>query len=444
MNYMKNKTSGIYYAFVAAFGALVVGLNLGGISGAIDIIEQEFALNALSKGFVTGAIMIGCLIGALVGGRLSDRFGRKPMLLSSAVLLAVAAAGCSLLSRSVAALVIFRFAAGLGVGVLSAVIPTYISEISPARLRGTFVSFYQLFVVIGILAAYAANYGFAKLDNNWHFMLGLPLVFAVFDALLLLSLPESPRWLVQRGRIDDAKRSIARYGFDESDAEAILISGNQAQEKSARFVELFKGKMGKVVFLGSMLAFFQQITGINVVVNYAPSILSSIGVAGSDPLLQTIFVGATNLVFTLIALWLCDKFRRKTLLLWGCAGLVVSLAYLAYAFSIPNPSQIGILIAIIAYIAFFALSLSPLLFVVTAEMYPSHIRGTAMALSTGISWACAFIVVQFYPLLESTLGKNVAFGIFAALCLAAGLFIAFCIPETKGKSLEQIERELKL
>lgn len=144
------------------------------------------------------------------------------------------------------------------------------------------------------------------------------------------------------------------------------------------------------------------------------------------------------------ALWLCDKFGRKTLLLWGCAGLVVSLSYIAYAFSTPNPNEIGILVAIVAYIAFFALSLSPLMFVVTSEMYPSYIRGTAMALSTGISWACAFICVQFYPWVESTLGTNVAFGIFAALCLAAGLFIKFCIPETKGKSLEEIEKELKL
>jgi MFS transporter, SP family, arabinose:H+ symporter len=413
---MKNSKL-ITYAFLAAFGALVVGLNLGGISGAIDLIEQEFALTALAKGFVASALMIGCLVGALAGGRLSDKFGRKPMMFVSAVFLAIAALGCSVLSNGATPLVIFRFIAGLGVGILSAVIPTYITEISPEKNRGTLVSLYQLLVVIGILAAYVANYYFSGMAGNWRYMLGLPLIFAILDIVLLFFLPESPIWTAQRG---------------------------QQKKAEAKLSELFKGKMAKVVFLGCTLAFFQQITGINVIISYAPGILSKIGIAGNEPLLQTIYVGAANLLFTVIALWLCDKFGRKTLLVSGCAGLVVSLAYLTYAFSIDNPSNTGILIAILAYIAFFALSLSPLMFVVTSEMYPSHIRGTAMSLSTAISWVCAFLVVQFYPWVEGTLGTNVAFGIFGVLCLLAGLFIHFCIPETKGKKLEEIEHELGL
>lgn len=412
------KSIAFTYAFIAAFGALVVGLNMGGISGAIDIIEAEFSLDALTKGFVTGALMVGCLFGALLGGRLSDKYGRKLMLIISAVLLGLSAGGCGFLSHSASALVIYRFIGGLGVGVLSAVIPTYITEISPAELRGTFVSFYQLFVVVGILVAYCANLFFSSYEMNWHLMLGLPLAFAILDIVLLLFLPESPIWLEQRGQ----KRETEKVAFKE----------------------LFKGRMGYVVFLGSMLAFFQQITGINVVVNYAPSILGELGIAGNSPLVQTVYIGLANLLFTVIALWLVDKFGRKTLLVSGCFGCTAALAYMTYAYSIPDPSSIGVLIAILAYIGFFALSLSPLMFVVTSEIYPSHIRGTAMAVSTGISWACAFIVVQFYPWMESTLGANVAFGIFAFLCLAAGLFIQFLIPETKGKSLESIEKELKL
>ncbi|MBE6237807.1 MAG: sugar porter family MFS transporter [Bacteroidales bacterium] len=412
------KSIAFTYAFIAAFGALVVGLNMGGISGAIDIIEAEFSLDALTKGFVTGALMVGCLFGALLGGRLSDKYGRKLMLIISAVLLGLSAGGCGFLSHSASALVIYRFIGGLGVGVLSAVIPTYITEISPAELRGTFVSFYQLFVVVGILVAYCANLFFSSYEMNWHLMLGLPLAFAILDIVLLLFLPESPIWLEQKGQ--------------------------KCEREKVAFKELFKGRMGYVVFLGSMLAFFQQITGINVVVNYAPSILGKLGIADSDPLLQTVFIGVANLIFTVIALWLVDKFGRKTLLVCGCFGCTVSLAYLTYAYSIADPSSIGVLAAILAYIGFFALSLSPLMFVVTSEMYPSRVRGTAMAFSTGISWACAFLVVQFYPWMESTLGTNVAFGIFAALCLAAGLFIWFLIPETKGKSLEAIEKELKL
>lgn len=411
------KSKVILYSLVAAFGALVVGLNLGGISGAIDIIETEFSLTALTKGLVAGALMIGCLIGALTGGSLSDKFGRRPLMMVSAALLAVSAAGCSMLSNGAAALVAFRFIGGLGVGVLSAVIPAYITEIAPEKMRGTLVSLYQLFVVIGILAAYTANYFLVGSAGGWRYMLGFPLAFAFVDIVLLLFLPESPVWLEQ---------------------------GNRTKRSDAKLSELFHGKIARVVFLGCMLAFFQQITGINVVINYAPGILGKVGIAGSDPMLQTVFVGAANLLFTVIALWLCDKFGRKTLLVSGCAGLVLSLGYLTYAFSIDAPSNIGILVAILAYIAFFALSLSPLMFVVTSEMYPSHIRGTAMALSTGISWVCAFLVVQFYPWLESTLGTNVTFGIFCALCLMAGLFIHFFIPETKGKKLEDIQKELGL
>ena len=411
------KSKVILYSLVAAFGALVVGLNLGGISGAIDIIETEFSLTALAKGLVASALMIGCLIGALTGGSLSDKFGRRPLMMASAALLAVSAAGCSMLSNGTAALVAFRFIGGLGVGVLSAVIPAYITEIAPEKMRGTLVSLYQLFVVIGILAAYTANYFLAGSAGGWRYMLGFPLAFAFVDIVLLLFLPESPVWLEQ---------------------------GKRTKRPDAKLSELFHGKIARVVFLGCMLAFFQQITGINVVINYAPGILGKVGIAGSDPMLQTVFVGAANLLFTVIALWLCDKFGRKTLLVSGCAGLVLSLGYLTYAFSIDAPSNIGILVAILAYIAFFALSLSPLMFVVTSEMYPSHIRGTAMALSTGISWVCAFLVVQFYPWMESTLGANVTFGIFCALCLLAGLFIHLFIPETKGKKLEDIQKELGL
>lgn len=409
------KKSVLLYALAAAFGAIVVGLNLGGISGAINLIEKEFALSVLAKGFVTGSLLVGCLFGALLGGSFADRHGRKPMMVASAVLLGFSGLGCWLFTPGWVLLTLYRFASGFGVGILSAVIPTYISEISPAELRGTYVSFYQLAVVIGILMAYCLNFA---IQTKWHLMLSMPFFFAVVDILILIALPESPRWKEVREK-------------------------STSNEPQARFVDLFKGRMGHVVFLGVMLAFFQQITGINVVVNYAPGILENLGV-GSDPLLQTVFIGIANLIFTVIALWLVDKFGRKTLLVTGGAGCFFCLAYLAYAYSITDPSPIAVLAAIIGFIAFFALSFSPLMFVVTAEMYPSKIRGTAMALSTGVSWACAFIVVQFYPWMESTMGTNVAFGVFAALILAACFFIAFCIPETKGKTLEEIQHELKL
>ena len=388
-------------------------MNLGGISGAIDAVSAEFGLNALMKGFVTSSLMAGCLFGALSGGSLSDKFGRKAILTVSEILLLVSAVGCGFFSHGAWTLVVYRFLAGLGVGALSAVIPAYISEISVARWRGTLVSLYQVFVVIGILAAYTANYFLVSADVSWHYMLGLPAVFAALSVCLMLIVPESPIWLAGAGR--------------------------KSETATVPFRELFRGVTGKIVFLGSMLAFFQQITGINVVINYAPGILGNLGIAAGDSLLQTVIIGIANLVFTLIALWMCDRFPRKTLLVTGCIGSALSLAYLAYAFSVSEPSQEGSLIAIVAFIAFFALSLSPLMFVVTAEIYPSRVRGTAMALSTGISWACAFLVVQFYPWMEAAIGAGMAFGLFALLLVAAALFIRFLIPETKDRPLEEIE-----
>ena len=264
------------YALVAALGALVVGLNLGGISGAIDIIERNFGLTTFSKGFVTSALMVGCLFGAFIGGSLSDRHGRRPVMMASAILLLLSSSGCSLLSFNATHLVIFRLIGGLGVGMLSAVIPTYIAEISPAAYRGTFISFYQVFVVIGIFIAYICNYWFFGMDSNWKLMLGLPIAFAILYIVFLIGIPESPRWLVQCNRQDDAKSSIKTFCFGPEDTEDILNSANGNKNEEVAFSELFKGKTGKVVFLGCMLAFFQQITGINVVINYAPSIFSSL------------------------------------------------------------------------------------------------------------------------------------------------------------------------
>lgn len=429
----------VFYAIAVAFGAFVVGLNLGGISGAIDIIEQEFALNSLFKGLIASSLMAGCLIGALIGGRCSDLLGRKKVLVISEFLLLLSAVGCGLFSNGAIILVIFRFVGGLGAGALSAAIPTYISEISVIRWRGTLVSLYQLFVVIGIFSAYIINYSFVSFNNNWHYMLGIPAVFAFISIIVLFLVPESPRWLSLVGKTDAAKVSARKLEFSDNEIIAILQNKVEQKEKVA-VAEFFKGVTGKIVFLGSMLAFFQQITGINVVINYAPGILNDLGIADGDSLLQTVIIGASNLVFTVIALWMCDRFPRKTLLVSGCVGSALSLAYLAYAFSMPAPDQVGALIAIVSFIAFFALSLSPLMFVVTAEIYPLRIRGTAMALSTGISWACAFLVVQFYPWMESVLGASIAFGLFALFLLAAALFIRFLIPETKDKPLEEIEK----
>ena len=260
---MKNKLLLFGYVFAASFGAFVVGLNLGGISGALEFITAEFGLSAMAMGLVTSAIMIGCLIGALLGGRYSDKYGRRNMMIISAVMLILSAVGCAMASNA-AWLIAARFLGGCGMGVLSAVIPIYISEISPAKWRGTFVSFYQLFIVIGILAAYCADFGMISWGNNWRWMLGLPLLFAAGNLLMLLFLPESPRWLIKQGEYEVARKAIARMGISSEDAAVMLETPKSSQKGGPKLSELFRGSTTHIVLLGSLLAVFQQITGLTV------------------------------------------------------------------------------------------------------------------------------------------------------------------------------------
>ena len=424
------------YTFITVFGGLIVGLNMAGISGAVPFLQEQFMLDDMALGLVVSILTVGCLCGALLGGGFSDRYGRQKVMFSSAIFFIVSSLGCAL-SVNLVSLLVFRLVCGLGIGVISAVAPIYISEISPARLRGTLVSYNQLAIVIGILIAYIVDYILLDYERNWRLMLGFPFFFSVAYLLLLVILPESPRWLSARGKAGKASKLNLKAG-------EMIVSDTNTQEGRDRIkvTELFKGNLAKVVFIGSILAALQQITGINVIINYAPSIFEMTGVAGDIALVQSILVGVVNLLFTLIAVWLVDKVGRKILLLAGSLGMSLSLLYLVYTFVVPAANGIGALIAVLCYIGFFAASLAPLMLVVTSEIYPSRIRGTAMSLSTGVSWLCTFLTVQFFPWILNNLGGSVAFGIFAVFSIAAFAFILFCVPETKGKSLEAIEKEL--
>lgn len=440
---MKNNNPSLFlYTFITVLGGLIFGLNMAGISGAIPFIQESFSLDDMSLGFVVSILTIGCLLGALLGGRFSDRLGRKKVMFFSAAMFIISSIGCAF-SSGMYGLMIFRLIGGFGVGMISAVVPVYISEISPARLRGTLVSYNQLAVVIGILIAYIVDYVLLNHDNNWRMMLGFPLIFSIVYLLLLMILPESPRWLYMKGQTKEANQTIEKLGLSKQEMSNVA-SGDNTGKGTSSLRSLFKGKLGKILLIGSLLAAFQQITGINVIINYAPTIFEMTGVAGDVALIQSIYVGIVNLIFTLIAVWLVDKVGRKVLLLCGCGGMILSLLYLVYTFVVPNASGIGALIAVLCYIGFFAASLAPVMWVVTSEIYPSRIRGTAMSISTGISWLCTFLTVQFFPWILNNLGGSVAFGIFAAFSIFAFIFIVVYIPETKGKSLEQIEKELGL
>jgi sugar porter (SP) family MFS transporter len=435
--------------FVAINGGLLFGLNMAGISGAVDMIQSKFSLTDSGLGTVAALLTIGCLIGALFTGNFAEKYGRKKIMITTAVMYIISALGCAL-ANSAVLLITFRLLSGLVVGMTSVVGPMYISEASPAYNRGRLVSMNQFAITFGILLAYVLDYLLFGLgDNSWRYMLAVPSIFGiVYLIFLLTSFPESPRWLLSKNREDEAVSIMRKIGGqklidDELPEMEKIILGEKSGHKIS-ITEIFKNKTGKIVLIGTLLAAFQQITGINVVIMFAPNIFQAAGTTADNSLFQSIVVGLVNFLMTIVALWLVDKKGRKVLLIWGALGMSISLAYLFFEFSKPAQNGIAVLIALLVYIAFFAASFAPVMWVVISEIYPNRIRGVAMSFSTAVSWLCTFITVFLAPVIQGSLGLNYLFGMFGILSILAFLFVLIWIPETKGKPLEQIEKELGL
>ncbi|WP_163712745.1 sugar porter family MFS transporter [Mangrovibacterium lignilyticum] len=435
--------------FVAINGGLLFGLNMAGISGAVDMLKGEFLLTDSGLGTVAALLTFGCLIGALFTGNFTKNYGRKKVMLATAVLYIISALGCAL-AESSAVLIIFRVLSGLAVGATSVVCPMYISEISPAHNRGRLVSMNQFAITIGIVLAYIFDYLLIGLgDNSWRYMLVVPALFGVlYLILILISFPESPRWLVAQGRKNDAASVMRKIGGEQLiKSELAEIERTIAEEKKKKQLaisELFQGKTGKIVLIGTLIAALQQITGINAVIMFAPEMFKAAGAAKADSVMMSMIVGLVNFLMTIVALWLVDKKGRKTLLLWGAVGMIVSLAYLTWEFAKPVQYGPGVLAAMLVYISFFAASFAPVMWVIISEIYPNRIKGVAMSFSTAVSWLCTFLTVYFAPVIQGTLGLSYLFGIFGIFSVIAFVFVKIWIPETKGKSLEQIEKELGL
>lgn len=404
-----------FITFIAVIGGFLFGLNMAGISGAVTSIQEAFNLTDGGIGFVVSALTIGCLFGALFTGKFADRYGRKKVFVWISVLFFVSSVGCAL-ATSQYMLMLFRLIAGVAVGADSVVGPIYISEMAPAEKRGRLVSFQQFAIVSGILLAYLIDYFLLDLTNSWKLMLAVPALFSIiFFILVTICLPESERWHKTKNKSDETNK--------------------------LKFSEMFKGRTGYIVMLGISLAALQQITGINSVINYAPIILSQTGVGGGTALLQSCLVGTVNFLATIIALWLVDTKGRKTLLLWGAVGMILSLGYLTLSF-ICKWGNMGVLVALLVYIAFFAASFSPVMWVINSEIFPDKVRASAMSFSTAVSWACTFLTVQFSPMILNRFGGAILFGFFGLFSIIAFFFVWKFIPETKGKTLEQIQKEL--
>ncbi len=436
---------------VAALGGLLFGYDTAVIAGAIGFLQSHFALDPAMKGWAASSALLGCVIGVSFAGAFSDKMGRKKTLVLSGVLFLLSAVGTALPSQFYL-FVLFRMLGGIGVGVASMASPIYIAEITPARVRGRMVSVNQFAIVTGMLIIYFVNYFIAlqgdeawNVATGWRWMFASGAIPSTIFLLLLLLVPESPRWLVEKGLKEKARGILAKVGghsFAEAELNSIEASLEQEVESLA---QLFKTGWRKVMILGIILAVLQQVTGINVFLYYAPEIFKKLGSGADAALLQTIVVGAVNLAFTIFAIWTVDRLGRKPLMIIGATGMCVSLIAMGLAAQLQVIS-IWVLLCILAYIACFALSVGPVTWVLLSEFYPTRIRGRALSVATFCLWTANFVVSQTFPMMDENswlvaqFNHGFPFYVYAVFCVALVWTVWRLVPETKGRSLEEIEK----
>ena len=430
-------------ALFAALGGLLFGYDTGVISGALIFIKRDFGLTTVAEEIVVSGVLLGATIGAIIGGRMADRFGRRRVLLVTAAIFGVGALA-SAVAPSPIILIISRVVLGVAIGLSSTTVPVYLSEVSPPQARGWIVSLFQLAVTAGIVSAYIVDYAFASV-GGWRWMLGLAVAPALVFGTGMFFLPETPRWLIRGGRHEIARRVLVRIreGADV-DLEITEIQTSLAQqEQSGTWADLLHRHVRPPLIVGLGLAVFQQITGINTVIYYPPKILQSAGFASaSGAILATAGVGVVNFGMTIVAMLLVDRAGRRPLLLVGIAGMIVTLAMLALSFGISNQSNNLAWIAVIClmgYVASFAISLGPIFWLLIAEIYPLRIRGLAEGTAATFNWGSNLIVSLTFLTLLERLGASSTFLLYALASVASWLFAYFLVPETKGRSLEQIE-----
>lgn len=439
----------LFIAAVASLGGLLFGFDTGVISGALLFIKKDFVLSETMQGVVTSAVLIGAVIGAAGAGRFTDRFGRKPVIVVMAILFAVG----SLLSAAAQAawmLFIARLILGVAIGAASMLTPLYLSEMSPAEKRGMVVSLNQFCITVGILASYLVDFGFAEVAGTWRWMLGVGAIPGILLGLGMLFLPESPRWLAGQGRTAEASKVLHELRGPGHDVEAEL-AGLQRDIKeegggvslSTMFAEQ-RARLPLIVGIG--LAVFQQITGINTIIYYAPTIFRQAGFASnSAAILATVGIGVVNVLMTVVALILLDQAGRRKLLLIGLTVMTVCLVAVAFAFSQGQSSQTlgGITAVLIAvYVGGFAIGLGPIFWLLIAEIFPLVYRGRGMSVASMANWGSNLIVALFFLDLIKALTPAGTFAMFAFLTVAAFAFSYRFVPETNGRTLEQIEADL--
>ena len=425
-------------SIVAALGGLLFGFDTAVISGVVPFIEKQFMLSGTEIGWVVSSLILGCIVGVMLAGAPADKYGRKKVLSTAALLFVVSALGTAS-ANSVFVFVIFRVLGGFAVGIASMVSPMYIAEIAPAKQRGRLVSLNQLTIVIGILIAFFSNYLLVNTgENNWRWMLCVMALPALLFFVALFFVPESPRWLALKGKTKQALQTLEKINGNEIAIREMEVISNSLKNKSdGSFKAVFSPALRMPLVVGIGLAFFQQITGINTIMYYAPLIFEKSGLSINSAIYQTILIGVINLAFSLVAIYFVDKVGRKPMLILGSLLMTISLLILSVSFSY-NLNSIITLVAILLFIASFASTLGPVTWVVISELFPNNVRGKAMSVSIVFVWTTCFFVSLLFPILLEKIGGGNTFLVLAFFCLMSLLFNLKFTKETKGKELEEI------
>ena len=442
--------------FVASLGGLIFGFDTAVISGTFGFVEQQFELSKLEVGWFGSSALVGSILGALIAGSLGDKYGRKPILFLAGSLFFISALG-STFPPNFSYLIVARLIGGIGVGMASVLSPLYISEFSPPKIRGRLVALYQLSIVVGILLAFFANSTLLSFSRNnlpaigegimdtvfisevWRGMFGVEMIPALLFIGLLFIVPESPRWLINAGFDKKGHAILARIsGVKIANSELQEIKSTLHEEKGS-LSELLKPGLRLALIVGVGLSVFGQFTGVNIVVYYGPTILEEAGFALDSALQFQVAIGIINLLFTIIALWKIDKWGRRPLLIGGMSVTFISLFIIAILFSM-KISGLWVVGMLLVYMASLALSINAVIWVIIGEIFPNRIRGRAMSIAIFANWSTNFVTAFIFPWYVTKMGMNAGFFTFAVTSLIATFFFYKYVPETKGKSLEQIEK----
>ncbi len=448
----------VFLALVAAIGGILFGYDTAVISGTTEIVKNQFQLTTIAEGWYVGCALIGSILGVMIAGMMSDYLGRKKTMLISALMFSVSAIGCAVCS-DFNQLVIFRIVGGFGIGIVSIVSPIYISEIAPAQKRGTLVSLYQLAVTVGFLLAYLINYFVLKdADVNstasglwermfnaeyWRGMLGYETIPDLLFLAVIFFIPESPRWLITRRKDEKARRILAGIytSGDEVTRQMELTRASIAGETGSEWKTLLEPGIFKAVLIGSAIAILGQFMGVNAVLYYGPKIFSDAGLSSEGSMFSTVLVGTVNMLTTVIALLIIDKVGRKKLVYWGVSGMIFCLLMIGLYFSLGSGLPTWFLLTFfLLYVFCTAISISAVVFVLLSEMYPNRVRGLAMSIAGLALWIGTYLIGQLTPWMLETLTPAGTFFLFAAMCVPYLLIMWRLVPETTGKTLEEIER----